>query len=245
MKACFLIVFGLLLIAIFTGCSKEATSSSSSVKNGSLTRFISVDNYLYVLNNSSLHTYDISNPLDIKLIHNMYIENGLETIYYLKNSLFIGSQGGLKIIDISLRDNPRILSESQEIRRCDPVVVRDTIAFSTRKGGDRCGTSSSVMIVYSVKDLTKPVRLQTIEMKSPNGLDYKENILYVCDENKILVYDYTNPRSLVLVTTREINGISQFNDLIVYDNNLIAYTNQGIALFDLIDIKNPKYLSSI
>lgn len=234
------------MICLFSSCAKESqTSSSSGVKVGSLSRFISIDNYLYVLNDQNLQTYDISNPSQVNLVSNLGLSRGLETIYYLQNTLFIGSETGMKLIDITNRSKPQFIAEAIEIRQCDPVVAIDSIAYSTRRSGPRCGNSANVLIVYNVKNLSQPIKLNTITLKSPYGLDYKDQVLYVCDENQIIIYNISNPTLPLEKARIKQGGVSRFSDVISYNNSLFVYHDRGLSIYDITNPLDPIYLSNI
>ncbi len=77
-------------------------------------------------------------------------------------------------------------------------------------------------------------------MKQPKGLGLYKSALYVCDDNKIKVYDVTNPISpkpAYSVTIAAKDVIPSGDILIaVGDNILIQYKIQGFSLTQLSTI---------
>jgi hypothetical protein len=94
-----------------------------------------------------------------------------------------------------------------------------------------------------VRDVLNPKLVKTLEMPTPFGLGLHKNILYVCcKENGLKVFDITKPFEPVLLKT---DITTSFFDVIPYNNLLIAYVKEGIALLDITDAANPVFLQNI
>ena len=91
-------------VLFFASCSKESVTNNpnNSGEGGSMARFVIVDNYLYSVDNTTLHIYNISQANQPVLAANLDIGMGIETIFSFKNYLFIGSTSGMFIYDIIL-----------------------------------------------------------------------------------------------------------------------------------------------
>lgn len=227
---------------VLTSCARE--SELSPGKSGSITRFAVYQHFMYVLNANEVQTYDIANAEKPVLIHELPTDYGLETIIIYNNTIFLGSTTSLYILNISDPAAPFI--ESQTVRdvifgRCDPVVVKDSFAYSTVKViENRCGILSeeSNLLVYSIADKANPELKSIYPMDIPNGLGYYGNYLFVCDEgaDKVVVFDISNP--LDVKTTPYDFQLTDPVDLIVDGTRLIISTKTNFAIYNAEDITN-------
>lgn len=227
-------------IVLFS-CSKDGGSNelaaSSTGKAGSLSKFAIVGDYLYVVDNSTLYTYDIrfrTNPIQSSTV---FISGGIETIYPYKNNLFIGSTTGMFIYSLDQPGVPEKMGEASHVRSCDPVVANDYVAYVTLKGGSNCGPATSGLYVHDVTNVLQPRLIKVFEMDNPEGLALDGDILYVCCNNDGLkVMNVSNPSDPFVIRT--VNGY-YFKDAIAYDNLLICYVSTGIMIYDITDRSNP------
>lgn len=223
-------------------CSKESAGTESRATNttgtnGSLSRFAISGDYLYVVSNWALYTYNIADPGNpVKTNEEVFAFN-IETIYPYKNHLFIGTTTGLYIYSIANPGTPVLEGEASHARSCDPVVANDSVAFVTLKGSSRCGPATSGLYVHDVRDLFHPTLMKTIAFDNPEGLGLKGDVLYVCcNEDGLKVFNVQNPANPVEIRT--VTG-ANFKDVIPYGNILICYVSTGIMLYDISDPSNP------
>lgn len=248
-----LFTLGLMLLAV--ACSKDAglESVATNGQSGSITRFAVFQNHMYVLNLNEVQTYDLSDPDHPALVHRLPTEYGLETITLYDNTIFLGSTQFLYILDISDPAAPKIQGKSDRVLElgfggCDPVVVKDNYAYSTIKIIENvCGrvSSESALVVYDISDYSNPTIVGTYFLGIPNGLGYKDNYLFVCDEGVDLlrVFDISNP--LELVETTQTLAITDPYDLIVYGEKMIVSTKTGFEIFDLTDLSEVRKIGQI
>ena len=241
MKQATALLFSLIFLAI--SCSKNDDFTTDSGKSGSITRFAVFGNYMYVLNQKELLTYSLENPDNPALVHRLVADYGLETIIIYDNTIYLGSTTSLYILDIGNPAAPQILSKTDRVEiflgGCDPVVVKDNYAYSTIKIiANVCGTvsSESALIVYDVSDKSNPVSVSSFLLSIPNGLGYKDNYLFVCDEgsDQLVIFDITNPLSVT--RTNYSVEITDPYDLIVEGNRMIVSTKTDFQIFDVSDI---------
>ncbi len=235
-----------MVFTFLAGCTKENASNgdnSASGKGGSLAKFTLSGNYLYVVDNSVLYTYDVSDSKNPVLQDQTYIDATSETIFPYKDKLFIGTTTGMFIYAIQQNGRPAYLGSASHVRSCDPVVSNDTVAYVTLSGNNRCGPGVDGLYIHDVRDVLNPKLVKTLEMPTPFGLGLHKNILYVCcKENGLKVFDITKPFEPVLLKT---DITTSFFDVIPYNNLLIAYVKEGIALLDITDAANPVFLQHI
>jgi LVIVD repeat len=243
------------LALIVFSCAKEAASNlDQQGKSGSITRFAVFNNYMYVLNMNEVQTYDITNKDKPALVHVLKTDYGLETITIYDKTVFLGSTTALYILDITTNPAlPVILAKSDRVEAfgftgCDPVVVKDNYAYSTIKIiVNICGNISaeSALLVYDVTNKSNPKAVNQITMNLPNGLGYKENYLFVCDEgdDKLVVFDISKPESIKKMSL-DI-PINDPVDLIVNGDQMIVSCKTAFQVFDISDVSKIKRIAQI
>ncbi len=245
-------IYTLLFIGLlFFQCEKDSSSSVSPAtttqgQGGSLARFAIAGNYLYSVDDQRLKVFDITNAAAPVLKNTIDIGFSIETIFPFKDKLFIGSATVVYIYSITDPVNPNQLSTAispSVLRRCDPVVAKDTVAFATLNTAGPCGGSQSVLVVYDIKDITNPIQRAVYPVSQPYGLGYENDVLYVCDRQQgLLVFDIADPYNPQLI--KKITD-GAYTDVIPYQNTLICWVSTGMILYDITDNLNPKLVASI
>jgi hypothetical protein len=242
------IIFTFLLAILLLSCDKSVleNSNSSDIQNGtggSLARFTLAGNYLYVIEDASLKTFDVTNPANPILKNSLGIGNNIETIYPYKSNLFIGSQNGMFIYSISNPAAPQYSGSASHVRSCDPVVANDTAAFVTLRGGGFCGAVRDGLYLYNIANLLSPQLINTVDLSTPFGLGLKDSTLFVCrGANGMTVINVKNIRTPVQLQT--ITG-NDFRDVIPYNDLLICYVTDGLALYDISNIANIQFIKKV
>lgn len=246
------ILIPILIIAIAAStCSKSDSNSASFIGSntgagGSLARFAIMGNYLYTVDNTSLKVFDINNANEPILKSTVNVGFSIETIYPFKDKLFIGSSSVVYIYDVTNPEQPTKLSEAispEVIRRCDPVVAKDTVAFATLRTSGICGGFQSILAVYDIKNINKPVQKAVVNMQEPYGLGYSDTVLYVCDAttglNLFGIADAYNPIKIKNITD------GNYLDVIPYNNQLICWVSDGLIIYNIADKANPIKIAKI
>lgn len=241
----------------FTGIPLSSAQSGGGVRGGtsnqtgfigqggSLARFTIAENFLYTVSNFNLNVFDVSDVCQPNLGATINVGWGIETIYPYKNNLFIGSQTGMFIYDISDGANPVFDSQFQHARACDPVVVKDQYAYVTLRGGTPCQGFNNQLDVIDVSNVRQPKLLKSYEMDGPHGLAITEtDVLYVCDgESGLRVYDADDPLDLDQIQRKKDRPAF---DVIALANEVIMVIGpEGLYQYDASDKKKLKELSLI
>jgi hypothetical protein len=242
-----------ILIIFLFGCDKAASDSSAFVastgKGGSLARFTIVGNYLYTVDKETLKVFDIADPAQPSLKRSVEAGFEIETIFPFKDKLFLGSNSVIYIFSIDDPSNPQKLSEAispSVMRRCDPVIAKDDVAYATLRTNGPCGGTSSVLAVYDIKDIKHPVAVKSLQLGEPYGLGYSGNTLYVCDRfYGFSVYDITKPYDPQFVKSVSVSGNTNFIDVIPYNNVLVCWTSTGMMLYDISVPQNPALIRQV
>ncbi len=240
-------VFLMLSVWLWAGCTKDSAQGLSSFQGqgGSTARFAIHGAYLYTVDARQLRTYHLSDPSNPVPVHTQDVGFEIETIFPLNNRLFIGSTSVIHIFGIDNPAKPEKLSTAispEVMRRCDPVVAKDSVAFATLRTGGPCGGFQSILAVYDIKDITKPVQRASFGLTEPRGLGYADTVLYVCDPPGLRMFsikDAFNPRYL-----GEVTG-ADFYDVIPYGNLLFSQTRTGGFIHDISKPAAPVKLSTL
>lgn len=244
-----LMLLAALSIILIQSCGKESTSDGSKTAagaGGSTARFTIAGNYLYVVDHTNLKAFDISNPAVAPVLKSTTaVGINIETIFPYQDKLFIGSSFSMHIFSLTNPEKPTKLAQADYIVRmsCDPVVAKDSTAYATLNSAGPCGGGFSQLVVYNIKDITRPVLQTTLSLSAPYGLGISDTALYVCDGTSGLnVYSIRNTYSPQFVRT--ITG-ETFYDVIPYGNTLICQVSNGIALYDISVRHQPIFLSRL
>lgn len=248
-----LLTLSLFLLA--AACSMESADispDSDTGQSGSITRFAVHNGFMYALNPNQVRTFSLENPDQPQLVHTLTTDYGLETIIIYDNTIFLGSRTALYILDIANPAAPSILSQTEReavlLGGCDPVVVKDSFAYATIKIiANVCGriSSRSALMVYDVSNRNAPVNVGIHFMSLPNGLGYKDNYLFVCDEgtDRLEVFDISNPMNVQ--PTYFSVAVTDPVDLIVKGDKMIVSSKTEFRFFDISNIADIRPLGRI
>ena len=240
----------LLCTLILIGCSSDnaggtandAGSFSENGQGGSLARFAIYQDYLYVVDESDLNVFAITNREQPVLVNSIPIGFNIETLFNYKNYLYIGSRNGMFIYSVTNPELPSYMSDVQHFTACDPVVANDTHAFVTLHTNIGCGIDINVLEIYDVTDVTNPILISSRNLVRPIGLGLFGDYLFVCDD-ELKVFDVSNPESSQLVTSIDVEAF----DVIINNGKLVLIGDNGLYQYSLDnnDITNITHLSTI
>lgn len=238
-------ILSFLCLLFIASCSKDSASASSDATsaNGSLTRFITVGNYLYIIDNQNLKTYSIANPSTPVFKATTSVGFSIQTIFAYKQMLFIGSNSNMFIYGLNNPEQPnKLAAVPYFVRGKDPVVAIDSVAYSTvRDAGGRFGQLN----VFNIKDSSNPRLTNGFTVNSPYGLGIKDSALFVCNgDSGISVYNIAKP-FLPIRKTYTTPKQETFYDVIVQGNILVCYIAGGVTLYDISNIFNPIFISTV
>ncbi len=246
MKKIKYLILGLLVLA---ACSEDNAADSSSFgsddagQGGSLARFITIENWLYTVDETRLNVFDISNHEQPEYLLSTDIGFEIETLFSYGDQLYIGSRLGMYIYDISDRTRPMYLGEAQHLRSCDPVVSNGDYSFVTLHTNARCIGQLNQLDIYDTTDNTNPVLIDTIPLDAPKGLGLYNNYLFVTTDSGIVVFDISDPGNATVA-----HGISHIAfDVIIRGDHMFAVGQNGLKQFTLdpVNISQITELSTI
>lgn len=212
-------------------------------QGGSMARFAITGDYLYVVDHSSLHVYELFDPRQPVKTKEISLGVDIETIFPSGNKLYIGSMDGMHIYDITTPEEPVHLSTYQHIRSCDPVVVQGDLAYVTLRAAATCGGGVNRLDIINISDPVYPQLISSYEMDNPFGLGIDGSTLFVCEgEMGLKVLNVADPQNIQLI--RRIDNMHAF-DVIPVSNNLILTGNDGVFQYDYSQVENLKLNSRL
>lgn len=242
----FLFVFICIAGLRCTKQSEMAAAASPAGQGGSMARFTIVGNYIYTVDNEKLKVFSLADPANPILKKTVDAGFEIETIYPFKDKLFLGSTSVIHIFSIDDPENPQKLSTAISptvMRRCDPVVAKDNVAFATLRTNGPCGGMESKMVAFDITDIMNPVERASMFVSEPYGLGYSDSVLYVCDRFQgLMLFNIKDPYSPSFLSA--IPG-EWYLDVIPYHNTLICWVSEGVVLYDISDPAAPQFIAKI
>jgi len=215
------------------GAPVPAAAPSIPGISGSMARFTIINDYLYSVNQNMLGSFDISNTNDPRTVANRNVGWNIETIYPVKDKLFIGSMSGMFIFDIANPSSPTQVGQFTHARTCDPVIADNENAYVTLYDGSPCGGFTNQLDVVNVSNLSAPTLIKTYPMTNPHGLAKDGNRLFICDgKDGLKMYDASDPANIVL--KKHITGLETY-DAIAWNKNLVVVARDGLYQFNYSD----------
>ena len=238
----------LFLIFLASACDSEdaalPSNGDSIGTGGSLARFTISNDHLYAVDEQRMVTFSLANEMSPTQVDQFELEWGVETIFAMDTIVFVGTQTGMHMFDISAHSRPAYLSNYEHIQSCDPVVAQDTLAFVTLRSGNSCRNGLDQLDVIDISDVKNPRLIVAYEMKNPHGLAVDDNYLFVSEgQFGMKVFQIKSGGFLELL--KFYNNIRS-KDIIVQPNNLlIVVSDDGLFQYDYSDIENIQLLSQI
>jgi hypothetical protein len=223
----------------------EIVSDSGPGRGGSMARFTLANNHLYAVDQTTLHLFNVENASRPIYVKDIQVGFGIETIFPFQSNLFIGSNTGMIIYDISTASAPVELSRYVHIRACDPVVVNEKYAFVTLRTGAVCGGQQNVLEVIDIQDLKKPSLKYSFSLENPYGLALSGETLYVCDGKfgfkSFDARDVSQIGNKLLENHKELISM----DVIAGPKSLIIVGAEGVHQYDYSNKAKLRELSTI
>jgi len=225
------------------GVSAGAGGGSPFGVGGSMARFTIVNNYLYAVSNSALNVVSIANGADPVFSNKVQMGWGIETLYPFNNRLFIGSNTGMFIYDITNPVSPVQLGTFTHARSCDPVIADNSNAFVTLRSGTPCQVTGEQLDVLDISNLSNPKLIKTYPMTNPHGLAKDGNTLIICDgRDGLKFYNASDVRNLLL--QKQIAG-SETYDVIAFNGWALVVAKDGLYQYDYSSLSNIHLVSKM
>ncbi len=240
----------LVLSVLSVFCTVDEGESPENTINGSYSKIMIINNYLYAINEETLVTYDVTNPEIPVEIDRQEVGFMIENIFHQKGVLFIGSQFALHIFEIDNEGIPRRKNQTRYFRNdnvtsCDPVIANGDyvyVTLSTLIDSD-CGRFTNVneLRIYNFSDFENPKHVSTLPLDYPKGLSIDGDILFVCEAKKgFKVIDIRDPYYPTVLSS--IEGVETY-DVIAKNGLLMVVCPHEIRQYSYEDINNISLVS--
>lgn len=219
-----------LIMAACSMSEKPDIGGDVSGKGGSLARFTISGDYLYTVDQSSLHTISLSDAEHPAKVADKQLGIYTETIYPYGNTLLLGTETGMFVFGLSNPASPEQITYFQHIRSCDPVVAQNGFAYVTlNTSNQRCFNGSNELQIINISNLESPQLVKTLSLITPLGLDINNDTLFVCDQG-LRVFNVADKLSPV-----EISHVYDLDarDVIYQQGRLIVIGAGGLHQYQL------------
>lgn len=233
---------------VFITFSAESSGRGASASvapygmGGSMARFAIASDRLYTAGNQNLDVFNIANAANPLNVARKNIGWNIETIYPFRNKLFIGSQSGMFIYNVSNPDNPVQEGQFGHVRVCDPVIADNQFAYVTLRSGTTCQGFTNQLDILALNNFN-PALLKTYTMTNPHGLSKDGSTLFICDgRDGLKIYNAANVSNLQLI--KQISGMETY-DVIAFNNNALVVAKDGLYQYDYSDLNAIQLRSKI
>jgi hypothetical protein len=245
-----------LLAFCLTRCEKSTeafAAGGGSTKNGSLSRVITVGNYLYAVDDSRLKTVNASSPASLQVTDTKEVGTQLQTIFFYNGQLYIGSATTMYVYDVSA--NPARPAKTTEfvypvlIEPRDPIIAFDSVIYSTVTSGAGGGSFR----VFNNKDVRNPILVNNLPLPEPRGMDRVDSTLYLCDGRfGLRLFNIRQPYNPQLVATVDENNVltggmaqNDYYDVLAVPPLLFCYTAGALLHYSIANPRNPVFLRKL
>lgn len=220
------------------------TPSSPNI-SGSTSRFAIDRDALYIVDQSSLRVFNVSNAAAPAASGSSSIGWNIETIFAYDKHLYIGTSTGMQIFNLNNPFAPQHDATFAHALSCDPVVVQGHYAYVTLHSGSTCNNSVNELEVVDVTNTTAPTIVSTYTMHSPRGLSLDGTALFICDGDEGLkVFDAADVHNIGSHQLGTFSNI-QSQDVIAWNKTLLMIGSDGLYEYDYSDPQHVTPLGHI
>ncbi len=226
--------------------SSTASVNSGVVTGGSMARFTAADDYLYTIDGAEVKVFSVAQTQPV-LKNEVTMQWGIETLFPMGGNLFIGSNSGLLIYDISNPEQPTYVSTFAHATACDPVVVSGNTAYVTLRDGTECLGFINQLDVVDVSNLSNPSLIRSYPMSNPHGLSVVDQTLYLCEGTfGLKIFDVSNPKTISANLQSHVTGFEAFDVIALpQGDHVMVVGRNGLYQFDATDRSDLRQLSVI
>lgn len=241
-----ILMFIFFLALLVIACENNTFTNNDPAQNeagtgGSMARFTIAKDHLYIVDQNSLKSFDISDENNPQYKDSTFLGFDIETIFPYHDNLFIGTRSGMHIYDITSPSSPEERSITDHFYSCDPVVTDGDYAYVTLNSVNvGCGQTSNLLEIYNIDNLKDPFLETSYPMEGPNGLAVKDHYLFVCD-NGLKIYDKSDIYNIDLI--QHITDIHTY-DVIVNGELLLVVGDDGFSQYHF-DGEEATFISEI
>ncbi len=226
------------------GSTPTSTANAITGVGGSFARFSVLDDYLYVLNLTELISYNLGDPLKPTKTETTTVGWQIETLFPYEDHLFIGGNNGMFIYDRIDPAAPQFVSAFRHANACDPVFVKDDIAYVTLRNGTACQNFINQLDVLDVSNIRSPQLIESFDMDHPHGLAVRANNLYICEgSHGLKVFENDDLNKIDDNRVAHIKDIDAYDVISLAQDHLLVIGADGLYQYDSSDPSDLELLS--
>jgi hypothetical protein len=221
--------------------------NTSVVVGGSMARFTVARKHLYTIDGSEVKVFNVETASQPVWKNDVFMQWGIETLFPMAGTLFVGSNNGLLIYDITNPESPEYRSTFQHAQSCDPVFVSGNTAYVTLRSGTECLGFTNQLDVIDITDLYNPSLIRSYPMDNPHGLSVVENTLYLCEgEFGLKTFDVSDNLLIDQNLLDHLTGFAAYDVIVLPPGDHVMVVGQnGLIQFDATDKSDLKQISFI
>jgi len=227
-----------------TGTTPTSTANNLTGVGGSFARFSVIEDFLYVINTRDLVSYDLDTPTKPVKTQTTSVTWNIETLFPYKEHLFIGSNNGMFIYDRVNPAAPQYVSEFRHARACDPVFVKDDIAYVTLRNGTLCQNFINQLDVIDVSNIRSPQLIESFDMEHPHGLTVRDNKVYICEGAfGLKVFENDDLKEIGDNRIEHVKDIHAYDAISLSSTHLFVIGDDGLYQYDTTDPSDLQQIS--
>lgn len=227
-----------------SGQSTTATANNIVGIGGSFSRFSVIADHLYVINLTELIAYDLANPSKPLETQTTSVAWQIETLFPYDNYLFIGGNTGMFIYDRTNPAAPTYVSEFRHANACDPVFVKDDIAYVTLRNGTSCQNFINQLDVIDVSNIRTPSLIESFDMDHPHGLTVRDDKLYLCEgSHGLKVFENKDLKEIGDNRIEHIKDLHAYDAISLSSDHLLVIGDDGLYQYDSTDPSDLELMS--
>ncbi|MCF0059507.1 LVIVD repeat-containing protein [Dyadobacter sp. CY356] len=207
-------------------------------------RFSIQDKYMYSSSIDLLEIFNLDNPVNLKPVSSIVLNQANFAFSSYQNKLFIGKAYDLAIYDSSNPLEPKFVSRFDSVTACDKIAIQNNIAYIARRNGLICGGENELRL-FDISNISAPRFIKKYAMDGPRALSVDFPILFICEGVKgFKVFDVSDTATIdqhLLSYEKDI----QANDVFISGKKVIITATDGIYQLDATDPRNLRLLSKI
>ncbi|MEO1418090.1 MAG: hypothetical protein AAFW00_22590 [Bacteroidota bacterium] len=229
----------------------RTVAPSATGQAGSMSRFATLKDHLYVVTPQELKSFDLSNcsaPTAVGETNVDFFGNQAEMVSTLDDMLLVGTNRGMYILNTDVPSDPFILGQFEHVTACDPVMAEGDYAYVTLRNGDgnQCGDNfTNQLDIVDISNPSTPRLLNSFNMVNPHGLSIDAGLLFIADGPAGLkVFDASNPKIVGNNSIAEMG--THFGYDVIAQNGLATMIGKnGIVQYDYTNRENIVEISNI
>lgn len=220
------------------------------------TATINIGTHLYCAGRNVLATYDLTDPLNPKLVHQLKGIPGGRQMARQGNLLAITARDlGVWFVDISNKNKPKVMHRFDAIELATGIsIAGDCMFIALRVYGIQ---------ILDIRDPMKPKHVAILRTDEAQTVFAKDNKIFVGDWNsgRVLIADVSNPRKPQKISITQMDGYGDGLDVV--GNLCLASTGHhqirdksrpmderfgkghGLEIIDITNVNQPTVLSTV